>query len=120
MDGDFTTRWNAAAGLLIDLHRPAGGGVEGLELAVIDECVDPFALGHDQTRNLDDPFPREVVPLCRSSAARFAAGWSKAWKINFRARLHDGDRARKMLGELLVGSILPSRFDAQPPFETMC
>ena len=44
-------------------------------------------------------------------------GWSKAWKINFWARLHDGDRAHKMLGELLAGSILPNLFDTHPPFQ---
>ena len=29
-------------------------------------------------------------------------GWSKAWKINFWARLHDGDRAHRLLGNLLT------------------
>ena len=44
-------------------------------------------------------------------------GWSKAWKINFWARLHDGDHAHKMLGELLSHSILPNLFDTHPPFQ---
>jgi alpha-L-fucosidase 2 len=44
-------------------------------------------------------------------------GWSKAWKINFWARLHDGDHAHKMLSELLASSILPSLFDTHPPFQ---
>ena len=35
-------------------------------------------------------------------------GWSKAWKINFWARLHDGDRAHKMLGELLGAASCPT------------
>lgn len=44
-------------------------------------------------------------------------GWSKAWKINFWARLRDGDHAHKMLSELLEKSTLPSLLDVCPPFQ---
>ena len=44
-------------------------------------------------------------------------GWSKAWKVNFRARLLDGDHAYKMLAGLITRSTLPNMFDSCPPFQ---
>lgn len=44
-------------------------------------------------------------------------GWSKAWKINFWARLRDGDHAHRMLAEQLKNSTLPNLWDTHPPFQ---
>lgn len=59
-------------------------------------------------------------------------GWSKGWRINLWARLHDGNRAYKMFRELLSyvepdaaektqysggGGTYPNLFDAHPPFQ---
>jgi len=56
-------------------------------------------------------------------------GWSRAWKINFWARLHDGNRAYKLLKSLLEpafvsdinmsrgGGTYPNLFCAHPPFQ---
>ena len=44
-------------------------------------------------------------------------GWSKAWKINFWARLLDGDHSHKMLIEALAGNTAPNLFDMHPPFQ---
>jgi len=49
-------------------------------------------------------------------------GWSKAWKINFWARLADGNRAHKILKGLLApvgkgGSTHSNLFNSHPPFQ---
>ena len=44
-------------------------------------------------------------------------GWSKAWKINFWARLHDGNHSHKLLEELLKESTLTNLLDTHPPFQ---
>lgn len=50
-------------------------------------------------------------------------GWSRAWKINFWARLHDGNRAYKLLKSLLEPSsgngagTYNNLFCAHPPFQ---
>lgn len=58
-----------------------------------------------------------------------STGWSMAWKINFWARLHDGDHAYKLFADLLSpsgqtevnmsegGGTYPNLFCAHPPFQ---
>ena len=44
-------------------------------------------------------------------------GWSKAWKINFWARLRDGDHAATMVKQILKESTLDNLFDTHSPFQ---
>ncbi len=58
-----------------------------------------------------------------------STGWSTAWKINLWARLRDGDRAYKLMGNLIRlvgdsrvnyeggGGLYANLFDAHPPFQ---
>ena len=74
----------------------------------------------------------ELAEACRVVLNRRgdeATGWSRAWKMNFWARLHDGDRALKLFNSLMESSVdsatlqlvgpgtYPNLFCAHPPFQ---
>ncbi len=92
----------------------------------------------DQHRHISHLFAlhpgRQIDPVATpewSQAARVSldargdggTGWSMAWKINFWARLKDGDRAHRLLRNLLKpvtgrnGGTYPNLFNAHPPFQ---
>ncbi len=75
------------------------------------------------------PALAEAARVSLNARGDVSTGWSTAWKINLWARLHDGDRAYKLIGNLLRlvgdtrtnykdgGGLYANLFDAHPPFQ---
>lgn len=59
----------------------------------------------------------EAAKVSLTARGDGGTGWSKAWKINFWARLRDGDHAHTMLAQQLRDSTLPNLWDTHPPFQ---
>ncbi|NDV58529.1 glycoside hydrolase N-terminal domain-containing protein [Bacteroides sp. 519] len=74
----------------------------------------------------------DLAEACKATLNRRGdggTGWSRAWKINFWARLGDGNRAHKLFKSLLVpaydletpdkrrGGTFPNLFCSHPPFQ---
>ncbi|MFJ4686643.1 glycosyl hydrolase family 95 catalytic domain-containing protein [Streptomyces sp. NPDC088789] len=65
----------------------------------------------------DQPRYAEAARVSLTARGDGGTGWSKAWKINFWARLLDGDHAHLMLSEQLRNSTLANLWDTHPPFQ---
>jgi alpha-L-fucosidase 2 len=83
----------------------------------------------DEIHPLITPELAEACKVTLSHRGDGGAGWSRAWKINFWARLLDGDHAFLLLKNLIIPSTIYDRytpeggglymnlFDACPPFQ---
>jgi alpha-L-fucosidase 2 len=83
----------------------------------------------NQISPVTTPELAEAAKMTLNRRGDEGTGWSRAWKINFWARLHDGNRAYKLLKSLLVpaggsntqyirgAGTYPNLFCAHPPFQ---
>jgi alpha-L-fucosidase 2 len=125
LDGAFRRRVEAALQQLAPLQiSPKDGRLQ--------EWVEDYADAdphHRHTSHLFGLYPGQQITRTGTPELFEAAkkslltrgdggtGWSMAWKVNFWARLQDGDHAYLMLSELLRKGTLPNLFDNCPPFQ---
>ena len=69
----------------------------------------------DHTPQLADAARKTLS--CRLTHGGGHTGWSRAWIINFYAKLRDGERAWENIGLMLTNSTYPNLFDRHPPFQ---
>lgn len=136
IDADFRKELLAKIAKLFPLQIGKKGNLQ--EWYKDWEDADPK---HRHTSHLFSLHPgRQISPLKTPEFANAArktleirgddgTGWSKSWKINFWARLHDGNHAYKLVRELLKltgmegtdytkgGGTYPNLFCAHPPFQ---
>ncbi|MBR1576091.1 MAG: glycoside hydrolase N-terminal domain-containing protein [Bacteroidales bacterium] len=121
--------------------KPTSIGPDGR----IEEWLEPYGETdphHRHVSHLYGLYPASEISLSRTPELAEAArktlevrgdkstGWSMAWKINFWARLHDGEHAFKLLRDLLHpaatdgkthysngGGSYPNLFCAHPPYQ---
>lgn len=100
-----------------------------------DWDMEATELTHRHVSHLYGVFPSaqitpEGTPALAKAARRTleirgdaGTGWSLAWKINFWARLHDGDHAFRLIKDAMHpaekggSGVYPNLFDAHPPFQ---
>ena len=124
---------------LKDLARPKVGSdgrlmewrQEFKEVEPTHRHVSHLYMLHPGTEIDPERTPELAAAARKSLDARtdIGTGWSLAWKINFWARLEDGDRAYRLLQNLLrpvdqtdvnmsnAGGTYLNLFDAHPPFQ---
>ncbi len=73
-----------------------------------------------QISPMTTPELAEAAKVSMNARGDGGTGWSKVWKIAIWARLHDGERAYKLLGEFIRNNVYWNMYGFHPPFQIDC
>ena len=128
-DQDFREKLKATRARLAD---PVKVGADGRVLEWAAEGLEEFKPGHRHISHLfalhpswqisPGTHPKLTAAARKTIEHRLAnggghTGWSRAWIINFFARLLDGDKCHENIQALLAKSTLTNLLDVHPPFQ---
>ncbi len=71
----------------------------------------------DRLSYTSTPLLAKAAEVSLNARGDAGTGWSRAWKVNFWARLNDGNRALRLLQHQLRDSTLSNLWSTHPPFQ---
>jgi alpha-L-fucosidase 2 len=122
IDADFAKSLDAAREKLAPTRVNAAGRImewqEDFEETEVNHrhCSHLWGLCPGSEINPSTPELYKGARLSLERRGDASTGWSMAWKANFWARLHDGNRAEKLLA-MLIGRGAPNLFCLHAPFQ---
>ncbi|GAA2863705.1 large protein [Actinoplanes cyaneus] len=124
-DQEFRTRVRAARDRLPPMRVGSRGNIQEWLADWVETEPNHRHVSHLYGLHPSNQITKRGTPQLHQAARRTlelrgddGTGWSLAWKINYWARLEDGARARKLLGDLVrTDRLAPNMFDLHPPFQ---
>jgi len=128
---DIDTGFSDMLQAKMSMMPPLEIGSDGRLMEWVDEFVEPEP-GHRHISHLYALHPSNQISKIKTPKLFDAAkktidyrlshggghtGWSRAWLINFFARLQDGEAAQEHILKLQQKSTLPNLLDLHPPFQ---
>jgi alpha-L-fucosidase 2 len=125
VDQDFRTRVRATKDRLPPTRVGSRGNIQEWLADWVETEPNHRHVSHLYGLHPSNQISKRGTPQLHQAARRTlelrgddGTGWSLAWKINHWARLEDGARARKLLGDLVrTDRLAPNMFDLHPPFQ---
>ncbi|MBE3015843.1 glycoside hydrolase N-terminal domain-containing protein [Microbispora sp. NEAU-D428] len=125
VDADFRTRVLAARDRLAPMKVGSRGNIQEWLYDWIETEQNHRHISHLYGLHPSNQITKRGTPTLYNAARRTlelrgddGTGWSLAWKINYWARMEEGNRARNLIGLLVrTDRLAPNMFDLHPPFQ---
>lgn len=124
VDEDLVKRWQEMKRQLVPFRVGRFGQLQEWYEDIDEENDDHRHINHlyalypgKQISGLATPELAKAAHVTLTQRGDGATGWSMGWKINFWARMHDGDHAYRLVHELLSQRTMSNLWNSHPPFQ---